>query len=285
MDFEWINQITFLQRGIIAGLFIGFICPILGAFLLVRRISIISEALSHITLTGIAAGVFLTTTIGYLSMNPLYLGFFFSIIGSIIVEKLRQVYKDFQELAVPIILSSGIGLSAIFISLSNTGYTEWFNYLFGSIVTVTIDDLYFILSTGIIVIIVLLIFFKELLSISFDLEFAKVSGISIEKLNFIFAILIALVISLSMKIVGIFLVGAMVTIPVATSIQVAKSFKQVMFLGVLFAELAIISGIFFSYHLNIATGGVVVLSSIILLLIVLFGKWLISKHRVYVGGP
>ncbi|RNA68900.1 metal ABC transporter permease [Alteribacter keqinensis] len=264
---ELLQQLTFLERGILAGLIIGFVCPLLGAFLLVRRITIISEALSHITLTGIAAGVFLSQSALWLGfINPLYTGLVFSLAGSLLVEKLRQIYKHFQELAIPIILSSGIGIGAILISLSQGSYNEWYNYLFGSIVTVSLGDLGFIFFTGLLALTILIMFYKELLSISFDQEFAKTSGIGVRRINFFFSLLIALVISMSMKVVGILLVGAMVTLPVAASIQLAKSFRQVVILGIVFGELAMIGGIFFSYHLNVATGGMIVVTGVVLLL-------------------
>ncbi|MGO4887193.1 metal ABC transporter permease [Anaerobacillus sp. MEB173] len=269
MAFDFLYQLTFIERGIVAGLLIGFICPLLGSFLLVRRITIVSEALSHITLTGIAAGILLTQTMTVFTMvNPLYMGLVFSLVGSLLVERLRQIYKHFQELAVPIILSSGIGLSAIIISISKSGYNDWFTYLFGSVVSVTVNDLFFMLITTIIVVFLILFLYKEFVSISFDQEFAKTSGMSIRNLNILFSLLVALVITISMKVVGILLVGAMITLPVAASIRIAKSFKQVIFYGILFGEAAILSGIYFSYHFNIATGGVIVLSSIIILLIV-----------------
>ncbi|MBU8905698.1 metal ABC transporter permease [Desertibacillus haloalkaliphilus] len=266
---ELLSQLTFLERGIIAAVIIGLICPMVGAFLLVRRISIVSESLSHITLTGLSAGILLGQTITYLHViNPLYFGLVFSLAGSLLIEKLRQIYKHFEELAVPIILSTGVGLSAIFISLSEGGYNEWYAYLFGSIVSVTLEDLYFIIVTALIVVIILAVFYKEFVSISFDQEYAKISGISIKKLNFIFSLLIALVITISMKVVGILLVGAMVVLPTATSIQMAKSFKQVIGFGVLFAQAAMLIGIYLSYQLDIATGGVIVLVAIALLIIV-----------------
>ncbi|MDG5788771.1 metal ABC transporter permease [Evansella sp. AB-P1] len=283
---ELLQQLTFLERGIVAGLIIGFICPLLGAFLLVRRITIISEALSHITLTGITAGIFLTQTIAWFSfVNPLYVGLIFSLLGSLLVEKLRQLYKSFQELAIPIILSTGIGLSAILISLTQSSYNQWYSYLFGSIVSVSISDLLFIMGTGIIALIILFGLYKELFSISFDQEFASITGISVKRINFFFSLLIAIVISMSMKVVGILLVGAMVTLPVATSIQLAKSFKQVILLGILFGELAMIGGIIFSYYLDVATGGMIVVTGIGILCITMILKYLYSQFsKVFVKG-
>jgi len=279
---ELLQQFTFLERGVLAGLIIGFICPVIGAFLLVRRMTIISEGLSHITLTGIAAGVLMSqSTTWFAFVNPLYTGLIFSLIGSLLVEKLRQIYKHFQELAIPIILSTGIGLSAIFISLSSSSYTEWYNYLFGSIVTVSLNDLFFIFMTGLVAMLLLLAFYKELLAISFDQEFASTSGISVKKMNFLFSILIALVISMSMKVIGILLVGAMVTLPVAASMQFAKSFRQVVFFGILFGEAAMIGGILFSYFYDIATGGMVVVTGVVLLIVALLAKRLIKVFSAF----
>ncbi|TWI57780.1 metal ABC transporter permease [Halalkalibacter nanhaiisediminis] len=266
-------HLTFIERGLVAGVIIGFIAPIVGAFLLVRRVSVISESISHITLTGISAGVFLGTLGPFFqAINPMYLGVIFALLGALITERLRVVYRHFQELAIPIILSAGIGMSAIFISLARTGYNEWYTYLFGSIVSVTVSDIQFILGMALIVLIIIGMFYKEFISISFDQEFAKVSGISIRTANFVFALLIALVISMSMKVVGVLLVGAMIVIPVATSIQIAKSFKQLIGYGILFAEIAVISGMYVSYQYNIATGGMIVLMALLVLLFVILLK-------------
>ncbi|WP_209125392.1 metal ABC transporter permease [Alkalihalobacillus sp. BA299] len=270
---EILSNLTFIERGMVAALLIGLVCPLLGLFLLVRRISVISESLSHITLTGIAAGILLTQSLAVFSMvNPLYFGLVFAFIGSLIIERLRQLYKDFQEIAIPIILSTGVGLSAIIISISKTGYNQWFTYLFGSIVSVTLQDLHFMIFTSILVLIILSLFYKEFVSISFDQEFAKVSGILVKRINLIFSFLIALVIGVSMKVVGILLVGAMIVLPAAAAIVFAKSFKSLLLLSVLFGQLSMVTGSYFSYYLNIATGGG----------IVLFGTiWLIIAHLLH----
>ncbi|MDT8861753.1 metal ABC transporter permease [Alkalihalobacillus sp. MEB130] len=270
---DLLSNMTFIERGILAGIIIGLIAPVVGSFLLVRRISVVTESISHITLTGISAGVFLGT-VGPLfqSINPMYMGVVFALIGALITERLRDMYRHFQELAVPIILSTGIGLSAIFISLARTGYTEWYSYLFGSIVSVTISDVQFIIFTAIVVLVLICLFYKEFVLISFDQEYAQVSGVSMKVVNFIFALLIAMVISMSMKVVGILLVGALVVIPIATSIQIAKSFKQLILFGIVFAEMAILLGLCFSYQFNIATGGMIVLISLIILMMILLAK-------------
>ncbi|ADH99832.1 metal ABC transporter permease [Salisediminibacterium selenitireducens] len=279
---EWFESLTFLDRGILAGLVIGLLAPLMGAFLLVRRMTIISEGLSQITLAGIAVGVVAGSALDLpWSINPLISGFLFAVAGALIVEKLRTVYQYFQELAIPIILSAGLGLSAILISASGMSSSEWFNFLFGSILTVSLSDLYFILIAGTISLILLVFLYKEFLSVSFDAEFAHTSGLRVKGLNLVFAALIAAVISISVNIVGILLVGAMITLPVAAALQVSKSFRQVILFGIFFGELAIVSGMLSSYYLNIATGGMIVTSGIVILAVMIMYAKLRSRQLVF----
>lgn len=140
---EALFQYEFLRNAFIVGIFIGFIAPLLGVFVVVRRLSLIADALSHVTLAGIAASLllqkkWLTTA----TLNPIYIGMAFSVAGSLFIEKLRTVYKHYQELAIPIILSGGIGLSVIFISLADGFNTDLFSYLFGSVSAVSRVDVW-----------------------------------------------------------------------------------------------------------------------------------------------
>ena len=141
-----IFQYEFLQNAFLTGIMIGVIAPLLGVFIVVRRLSLIADALSHVTLAGIAASLLLKNPFPLFSgLNPLYLGMAFSVGGSLFIEKLRGVYKHYQELAIPIILSGGIGLGVIFISLANGFNTDLFSYLFGSVSAVSRTDLWIIL--------------------------------------------------------------------------------------------------------------------------------------------
>jgi zinc transport system permease protein len=267
---EFILDIQFIQRGIIAGLLIGLICPIIGSFLVVRRLSLISEALSHVTLAGVGFGVLLTNMFLLLSwIDPLYFGMIFATIGAFFIERLRHVYKHYQELSIPIVLSAGIGMGVVLLSIANGFNTSFLNFLFGSIVAVTEADLLFIVVTSLIVLLTILLFYKEMLSIVFDEEFARISGIPRKWVNLIFAVLVALTISIAMRVVGILLVSSLITIPVAAGLKVGKSFKQVIFYSILFAESSMISGIIIAFYLELATGGMVVVMSIFHLLTVL----------------
>ena len=273
-------QYEFLQNAFLSGLIIGVIAPLLGVFIVVRKLSLIADALSHVTLTGIAASLLLSKEFPALfaNLNPLYLGMGFSVGGSLFIERLRSVYKHYQELAIPIILSGGVGLGAIFISMANGFNVDLFSYLFGSVSAVGRADLWIIAIISIIVVFTVIFLYKELFLLSFDEEHAKTSGISAKTIHFIFIVLVALVIAISMRIVGVLLVSALMTLPVAAALKVAKSFKQTIFKSILFGEIAVIGGLFSAYYLNLAPGGtIVVLAILVLLATILFKKWQVTR--------
>lgn len=266
-----IFQYEFLQNAFLTGILIGILAPLLGVFIVVRRLSLIADALSHVTLAGIAASLLLEKSFASLAgLNPLYMGMVFSVGGSLFIEKLRDVYKHYQELAIPIILSSGIGLGVIFISLANGFNTDLFGYLFGSVSAVSRTDLWVILAISVLVILTIILLYKELFLLSFDEEFAKASGIAAKSLHFIFIVMVALVIAASMRIVGIMLVSSLMTLPVAASIRVAKGFKQTIFLSVLFGEISVLGGLFAAYYLDLAPGGTIVMLSVFILVLAIF---------------
>lgn len=272
-------QYEFLQNAFITGVIIGIIAPLLGVFIVVRRLSLIADALSHVTLAGIAVSLYLEKTVAaFAGVNPLYMGTVFSVTGSLLIERLRSVYKHYQELAIPIILSGGVGISVIFISLADGFNTDLFSYLFGSVSAVSRTDLWMIIFISLLVIAVVLLFYKELFLLSFDEDHARASGLPANVIHFIFIVMVALVIAASMRIVGILLVSSLMTLPVAASMRVAKGFKQAIFFSILFGEIAVVGGLIISYYLNLAPGGtIVVLSVLILILSILVKKHIILR--------
>ncbi|MCT2535941.1 metal ABC transporter permease [Aquibacillus koreensis] len=265
-------EYEFLQNTLYTGLLIGLIGPLLGTFIVVRRLSLIADALSHVTLAGIAFGLFLEKKYMVTFITPFYAGMGFSVIGSVFVERLRRVYKAYQELAIPIILSGGVGLSVVFISLADGFNTDLYSYLFGSVSAVSRNDFFSILVIAIIVITVLLLFYKELFMLSFDEEHAVVSGIHAKRIHFLFIVLTALVIAASIRIVGVLLVSALMTLPVAASIRIAKGFKQSILFSVIFGEISVIIGLVAGYYFEIPPGGTIVLTSVLILIITILYK-------------
>src|SRR5699024_4662930 len=266
-------QFEFLRHTFLTGILIGIIAPLLGAFLVVRRLSLLADALSHVTLAGIAFGLFIEKQF-VIPLNALYSGMGFSIIGAILIEKLRSVYTAYQEIGIPIILSGGVGLSVIFISLANGFNTVLFNFLFGSVSAVSKTDFFTILVIAVFIVVMIFLFYKELVTLSFDEEHATVSGIHAKRIHFLFIILTALVIAASIRIVGVLLVSALMTLPVASAMRVSNSFKQLIVYSIIFAEIAVVIGLISGYYLSIPPGGTIVVMSIIILLISLsVKKW------------
>lgn len=278
-------QYEFLQNAFLTGILIGFLAPLLGVFIVVRRLSLIADALSHVTLAGIAASLLLEKYFLVLSgLNPLYLGMVFSVGGSLFIEKLRGVYKHYQELAIPIILSGGIGLGVIFISLADGFNTDLYSYLFGSVSAVSRTDLWVIFVISIAVVITIILLYKELFLLSFDEEHAKASGIAAKSIHFIFIIMVALVIAASMRIVGIMLVSSLMTLPVAASIRIAKGFKQTIFLSIIFGEISVLGGLFASYYLDLAPGGTIVMIAVAILVLTIVYKKFTLNNQISQGG-
>jgi zinc transport system permease protein len=262
-------QYDCMRNALISGMVIGFIAPLLGVFLVVKRISMIADALSHVTLSGIAFHLMLGKYSLFLAaINPIYTGMLFSVLGALSVEQLRKTYKHYQELAIPIMLSSGIAFGVVFISIAGGFSMDIYNFLFGSILAIRRSDMITICLIGIFVFIGVILLYKEMFSISFDEENARTTGIPLKRVNLFFIIMVALVIASAMRIVGILLVSALMVLPVAASIRIANSFKMTFFYAILFGQVSVLLGLYLSYELNWASGGTIVLVSLLILLCV-----------------
>ncbi len=263
----------FLQNAAITGMLIGIVAPLLGVFIVVRRLSLIADALSHITLTGIAASLLLEKKVPSINdWNPVYMGMLFSVAGAVLIERLRKVYKHYEELAIPIILSGGIGLGVILISLADGFNTDLFSYLFGSVTAVSRTNMWTVLVVTVLVAIIVLLFYKELFVLSFDEEHASISGVNGKFIHLLFIVMVAVVIAASMQVVGILLVSALMTLPVASSLRLAHSFKQTIGLSIVFGETSVILGLISSYYLSVPPGGTIVMTAILILVLSMIYK-------------
>lgn len=243
------------MRGLEAGIIIAIIAPFIGIFLVLRRYSLIADTLSHISLAGIAIGLIL-------KVNPIITATIATVSSSFIIEKLRISKKVYGESALAIFLSGSLALAIILISISHGFSVDLFSYLFGSIVTVKQSDVVLIGVLGSIVILLLMLFYKELVYITFDEEAAQVSGIPTQFINILFISLTALTVSLAIPIIGILLISALIVVPVVAALQYKRSFKETIIIAEGISLFSVISGIFVSFYLNISTGGTIVLIAI-----------------------
>lgn len=251
----------FMQRAFLAGMVVAVICPAIGIFLVLRRMSMIGDTLAHVSLAGVAAGI-----LG--GIYPVYSALGFSLIAGLAIEKLNKEYEEYKELSIAIILSAGIGLATIFISLGNSN-SAIFTYLFGSIALVSKQDIWTVLILGILIIFSILIFYRSLFYIAFDEEAAALIGIPVKWINLYFTMLVAMTIAVSMRIVGILLVSSLMVVPVSIGMQLAKSFKSAFLYSILFGLVSVIIGLYLSFYIDLAPGGTIVVASVIILLVVL----------------
>lgn len=267
-----IFQYDFMVRALIAASIVGLICPLMGMFIVLRKLSLIGDSLSHIALSGIAASTIFNG-------NPIIGSLIASSLAAIIIDRLRSSLKEYADLSIAIIMALGVGISGILMSASNVNF-DLFSFMYGSIATVTKEDITIIMITAIIVLLFINLFFKELVYITFDEESAKLSNIPVKMINIIFMILVAASITMTLRIVGVLLVSSLIAIPVATSLRVAKSFRQSIFYSILFGEISILSGVILSFYMDVAPGAIIVIVSILQLILVSLYKAKIDKIKV-----
>jgi zinc transport system permease protein len=264
-----ILQYGFIMRGLEAGVIVAIIAPLIGIFLVLRRYSLIADTLAHVSLAGIALGLLF-------GINPIFTAIGTAVLGSLGIEKLRTSKKVYGESALALFLSGSLALAVVILSLAGGFNANLFNYLFGSIVTVTQTDVWTIAVLALVTIIILFAFFKELVFISFDEEAARVAGVPVNLINTILIILAALTVSLSIPIVGILLISALIVIPVITALQLKQSFIKTIIFAEIFSVISVVAGIFTSFYFNLSTGGAIVLIMLAIFIVIYFFKKVIK---------
>jgi zinc transport system permease protein len=255
----------FFIRALIGGVLIGFMAPLIGIFVVLRRLSPIGDTLAHVSIAGVALGFLI-------QVYPLAVGVGMAVLGGLAIEVLRKTYKGYAELAIAILMSGGVALASILFTLGRGFNMNVSSYLFGSILSLNQTDLWLVFAVTGIVYAFVQLFHRELFLLSFDEDAAGVSGLPTRWLNIGITILTALVVSVAIKIVGALLISALLTIPVACSIVLGRSYRQTVTYAILFAEIGIVVGLSLSGIYNLAPGGTVVLTLIACLILLLLGR-------------
>ncbi len=263
-----IFQYDFMVRSFIAGLIIAIIAPIIGSFLVIRRFSLLSDTLAHVSLVGVAVG-FLA------NINPLITATAVSILAALGMEKLRTQNKTLGETSLALFLSGSLAIATVLIGLAKGFNTNLLSYLFGSIATISLEDTVYMAVAGAVALVIIIIFYKEFLLVSFDEELATAQGLNARLFNNLIVIIAAIVIAVAMRIVGILLVGALMVIPVITATRLGRSFKGTLLISIGLSVFAVITGLFVSFYLDLASGGTIVVISLLL-----FMASLLYKPRV-----
>jgi zinc transport system permease protein len=255
MDILYLLQHDFLPRAFVGGACAALLCSILGVFIVLRRSSLIGEGIAHLSFGGIAVGLFF-------SIYPLYTALVLSLFGTLLIALLSRRQIVYSETAIGIIFSFGLALGAVLASLAGGFTVDLFAFLFGYILTITFEDLLVILVLTAIVFVFVVVFFKEMMHITFDEKGARVAGVPINWFDLAFNVLVALTVVVSIKVVGSLLISALLIIPAASAMQFSRSFRGTMLAAVLLGLVAVVSGMLLSFYYDVATGGAIVLISI-----------------------
>ncbi len=273
-------QQDFMLRALFAGMILGAMAPIIGSFVTVRRLSFIADTLGHFSLVGISVSLYISTLgISIFFEKPLYLGILFSVVGGLLIELFRRSYKNYKEISMVIVISLGAALSAIFFSLAKkTG--SLYNYLFGSILTITNYYLIIILVTAILVSILFIFFGKQISAVSFDEANAKFLGVNVSLFQILFMVVLSVVVSVLLESAGVLLISSMMIIPVAAAMRIGWSFKSTLIISVVFSELSVFFGLWMAYSLTIPSGAAIVSANIIILLIIAIAKRIRTNKQI-----
>jgi len=247
-----ILQYEFIRNGLIAAVLINIACGIVGTYVVIKRIVFISGGISHAAFGGVGLGYLL-------GINPILSAIPFSILTGICIGTISKKTRISEDTAIGILWVAGMALGIIFINLSPGYAPDLFGYLFGSILTVSSFDLTMMLVLDIIIILTVLLFYKEFLAISFDEEFSTVIGVPTKSLYLLLLSLIALSVVILIRVVGVILVIGLLTIPAVISRQFTYNIKKLMLLSIFTGIILTVSGLWLSYVLDLASGATIVL--------------------------
>ena len=244
-----------MHRALISGVAIAILCSVIGLFLVLRRYSLFGDAIAHSSFGGIALGLMA-------GVYPLWTAYGVSLVSALIITRIKEKYNISGDASVAILLSSGIAVGLVIISISGGFTIDIFSFLFGSILLVSVNDTILILSLTGIILIVILLLYRQLLYSTFNEEQAKVSGIPVEKINYLIVFMAGLTVVTSIQLVGVLLISALFVIPNVTAIMYGKGFKQTAILSISFSIFSVVTGILISYIFDITPAGTIVLLSI-----------------------
>ncbi|HOJ64935.1 MAG TPA: metal ABC transporter permease [Spirochaetota bacterium] len=253
----------FIQKALICGTLIAITSSLLGNFLVLKKQSLISDGLSHVSFATIAISLFL-------GLPPLFVSIPLVIFASILINRLGEKTNVYSDSAIGLVSAFSIAIGVIIVSINKGFNIDIYSYLFGSILSISFEEIILTLIVSIISIILLILFLNDLFLVTYDQDFASVSKINTKILNIIIGIIQSIIIVVGIKIVGAMLMSSLIIFPPITALQIAKNFKSMIIISLILSVTSVITGIFLSFIFNLPTGATIVVINGIFFIISFF---------------
>lgn len=252
-------EFAFMRHALLAGFMLSIIIPMIGIVMVNRKTSMIGDALSHTSLSGVALGLIF-------GFNPVWGVLAICLLAGFAIEYIRAKFPHYGDMATAVITSTGLGLAAILTKFA-AGGNNFESYLFGSISAVTMSDVISVAVVFICVILASVVYYAALLDLAIDTNLARLAGVNVRLVNAIYTFLAAVTIALSCKIVGALLVLSILVLPVATALIICKSYKATFVFSIVLGVIYTMSGIIISYYYDVPTGGAIVILAVMGMLV------------------
>lgn len=261
-----IFQYAYMQRALLVGFLLALLVACLGTVMVHKRLSLIGDALSHSSLAGVALGLLM-------GFNPIVGAMAACIVAAFCIEGIRKKLGNHSELAVAIVMSTGIGLAGVMSGFVKSS-ADFNSFLFGSIVAISEFETYLVIALAIVVLVCFFLLYKELFYISFDEQAAAISGVPVGTVNAIFTILTAVTISIAARTVGALIVSSLMVVPVAAAMSIARSYKTTILWSAVISITSTIGGLVLSFYCGLKPGGTIVLIAVAWFLVLYLVKWI-----------
>lgn len=262
---------AFMQRALLSVVAISIFAPILGIFLILRRQSLMSDTLSHVSLAGVALGV-------ALGANPTWTTMLVVVVAAVVLDYLQTVYRHYMEISTAILMSMGLALSLMIMSKAQgTSNVNLEQYLFGSIVTISTEQVIALFAIAVLVVVLTFLFIRPMYILTFDEDTAFVDGLPVRLMSIVFNVVTGLAIALTIPAAGALLVSTIMVLPASIAMRLGKEFTSVIMIGIGIGFVGMVTGIFLSYYWETPTSATITMIFITMFLVVSLTN-LIRQH-------
>jgi zinc transport system permease protein len=253
-----------MQRGLMVAVLVGISAPVMGTYLVQRRLALLGDGIGHVALTGVAMGWLAGSAAGLTPHDLLAVpgAVIAAVIGAVLIELVREKGKTSGDVALALLFYGGIAGGVLLIGLAGGTAANLTGYLFGSISTVTALDVWLTAALAVLILGIGLGLRPALFALSHDEEFARATGLPIRALNILVAVLAALTVSVSMRVVGVLLVSALMIVPVAIAQLTARSFRATMTTAMVVGAIVCVTGLSITYFHRLSPGATIVVLAI-----------------------